>query len=46
MKQILKSKMMIATAIILLGITFIGSCAQKNDLSDAKDTSQINHVNK
>lgn len=46
MIEILKSKMMVATAVILLGIIFIGSYAQKNDLSSTNETSQIEILNK
>lgn len=46
MKEILQSKMMIATAVILLSILFIGTYAQKNDLSNPNETSQIENLNK
>lgn len=43
MKDILKSKVMIAFAVFVIGFVFIASTieAQKNDLHATKQTSQI-----
>ncbi len=46
MKELLKNKMMIITAITLLGITFTYAYIQKNDLSNCNEPSQIENINK
>lgn len=46
MKEILKSKMMMGVAILLLGIVFIDAYIEKNDLSTANEPSQNEIINK